>query len=102
MEIDSQFWSYIKNQIKAKNLDNKLLETWLDPISFVNASISGQMTKIVLGVPSQLHQYFVVENLLEKIHSEIANCLKTPFDVDLTVTGFIKPSIAEPTVNLFL
>ncbi len=99
MEIDSQFWSYIKNQIKAKNLDNKLLETWLDPISFVNASISGQMTKIVLGVPSQLHQYFVVENLLEKIHSEIANCLKTPFDVDLTVTGFIKPTVVEPTIS---
>ncbi len=100
MEIDSQFWNYIKNQIKSKNIENKLLETWLDPISFVSSTLNGSITKIILGVPSQLHQYFVVENLLEKIHGEIANYLKTPFDVDLTVTGFTKQPIQEHLIKM--
>ena len=85
MELNESFWNLIKNQIKARNTENKSLETWLNPVSFVEVSGSPDLPRLILGVPNDLSQYFVVENLLEKIYCEVSDTFKKPFEVDVIV-----------------
>ncbi len=85
VEINESFWNQIKNQIKARNTENKSLETWLNPVSFVEVSGSSDLPRLILGVPNDLSQYFVVENLLEKIYCEISAAFRQPFEVDVIV-----------------
>jgi chromosomal replication initiator protein len=92
--LDSNFWEDIKRRIKARNKENKSIETWLDPVSYVETVGTPTLPRLILGVPSALHQYFVVENLLDKIYSEVSDLLKKDFEVDLVVTGM---KALEPT-----
>ncbi len=87
MIINAAFWNQIKSVMKGRNQNNKLLETWLDPVEFVDVTGTPQLPRLQLGVPSHLHKYFVVENLLEKIYAEIAAAYPTSFEVELVVTG---------------
>lgn len=90
-DINSNFWNDIKHRIKSRNKENRSIETWLDPVSYVDTVGTSVLPRMILGVPSALHQYFVVENLLDKIYAEISDQLKRDFEVDLVVTG-AKPS----------
>jgi chromosomal replication initiator protein len=83
--LNEAFWSLVKTQIKDRTRDNKLIETWLDPITYVETVDNMGVPRIVLGVPSPLHQYFVIENLLNTLHLEIGEIVKTPFQLDLVV-----------------
>ena len=40
-----------------------------------------------LGVPTELHKYWISENLFDRICSEIASLVQNPFEVELVVTG---------------
>lgn len=91
MEVTSQFWDQIKSQMKSRNLSNKSLATWLDPIQFVETKIVQDRLKFVLGVPNPLHQYYVVENLQDKIITEISDSYKSPFEVEFIITGQALP-----------
>ena len=106
MELDANSWSVIKERIKSRNRDNKLVETWLEPVQYVETLRQGDIPRMILGVPTSLHQYFVVENLLDKIFSEIADSYKQAFEVDLVITsprptsGAESSSLSEAIVNL--
>ena len=87
MQIDSHFWDQVKSNMKGRNLNNKLLDTWLDPIEYLNTSGTEHLPKINLGVPNAFHQYFVIENLQDKIYSEISDLYSSQFEVEFVVTG---------------
>lgn len=87
MELNAEFWNSIKSSIKSRNRENRLIETFLEPIQYVETSQNGNLPKMVLGVPSQIHQYFVIENLLEKIYLEVAETYRSPYEIDVVVTG---------------
>lgn len=97
--LSSKFWDQIKANIKGRNKDNKLIESWLDPISYVetNASQAGY-PRVILGVPTPLHRYFVLENLLEKIYLEASDIYKDPYEIDVVVTGQ-RPNEGMPLVE---
>lgn len=97
MNLDANTWAVIKDRIKLRNRDNKLVETWLDPVQYVDTLRQGEVPRMVLGVPTSLHQYFVVENLLDKIFSEIAEHYKQAFEVDLVITAPRPANSAEPS-----
>lgn len=73
--------------MKSRNDNNKLLDTWLDPIEYVNTGGSNERPRLVLGVPNALHQYFVIENLQDKIYTEISDTYGRPFEVEFSITG---------------
>lgn len=73
--------------MKSRNDNNKLLDTWLDPIEYLDTVNIQSRPRLILGVPNALHRYFVLENLLDKIYSEISSIYKSPFEVEFTVTG---------------
>ena len=73
--------------MKGRNDNNKLLETWLDPIEYLKTTGTPDRPRLVLGVPNPLHQYFVIENLQDKIYSEISDTYNSSFEVEFVVTG---------------
>lgn len=87
MELNSSFWTLIKTKMKSRNDNNKLLDTWLDPIEYVNTTGSLDRPRLILGVPNALHQYFVIENLQDKIYTEISDTYGRPFEVEFSITG---------------
>lgn len=87
MLLDQEVWSQVKSQIKARNKENKLIGTWLDPMSFVECVATGEINKFVISVPTSLHKYFVIENLLDKIYQEISEVYKGAFQIDIVVKG---------------
>ncbi len=95
VEINSLFWDQIKQGIMARNTGNKYLHNWLDPISFIEVVGSPDLPRIILGVPSQIHQYFVIENLNEQIYADVAQALKAPFEIDITVVKSASNSSPE-------
>lgn len=87
MELNSSFWTLIKSKMKSRNDNNKLLDTWLDPIEYVHTTVNNERPRLVLGVPNALHQYFVIENLQDKIYTEISDTYGHPFEVEFSITG---------------
>lgn len=85
--VDSVFWSQIKSNMKSRNVNNKLLENWLDPIEFVQTTDDQGKLKLVLGVPSSFHHYYVKQNLENDIYSEISDVYKSTFEVEFIITG---------------
>lgn len=73
--------------MKSRNDNNKLLDTWLDPIEYLDTVSIQDRSRLILAVPNALHRYFVLENLLDKIIAEITGIYKLPFEVEFTVTG---------------
>ncbi len=98
--INALFWDEVKSRIKVRNKENKSIETWLDPVVYIETLSNGSLPRIILGVPSALHQYFVVENLLDKIYSEISDILKSDFEVDLKVVG-AKPTEPQTSHEMY-
>lgn len=86
MRLDGAFWGQIKDRIKGRNRDNKLIETMLDPIGYLETQGTETLPKLILGVPSTLHQYFVIENLRDKIYEEISDLYRSDFEVDIVVS----------------
>ncbi len=82
-----EFWTVVKSKLKSKNSDNKLLQTWFEPTELMSVEDSPRGRKFHLGVPTDLHKYWISENLFDRICSEISSIYASPFEVDLVVTN---------------
>ena len=83
--MDAAVWNQIKTSLSKRNENNKLIETWFDPIQFMGSQDTENGKKISLGVPSDLHKYWISENLLDRICTEIRESYKGKFTIDLIV-----------------
>lgn len=104
--MDKALWQSIKDNLKTKNAGNKLLETWFDPVELVSSDSTDSGRCLKLGVPSGLHQYWISENFLDRIYSEVSAVYNGPFKVELVVTGDISeqttpatPMVSEQTLR---
>ena len=83
----ADFWKVVKNNLKSKNSENKLMQTWFEPTELVSFDDSMAGRRFQLGVPTELHKYWISENLLDRLCSEISSVYTAPFQVELVVTG---------------
>ncbi len=83
----SEFWSIVKANLKAKNSENKLLQTWFEPTELIKYEDNSAGRRFQLGVPTELHKYWISENLFDRLCSEISSLYGQPFQVELIVTG---------------
>lgn len=89
------FWSQIKNSLKAKNQNNKPLQMWFEPTNLVNVEDRQSGRCFVLGVPTELHKFWISQNLLDRICSEISALYQNQFQIELVVTGQGTHSLSE-------
>ena len=82
-----EFWNVVKSNLKAKNSGNKLLQTWFEPTELISYDDLPSGRRFRLGVPTELHKYWISENLFDRICTEISSVYSAPFEVDLVVTG---------------
>lgn len=87
IQLDDSFWKQIKENLRLRNKDNKWVETWIDPIEYVETSGSASLPKLILSVPSSIHHYFILENLLQQIYAEIAALYRRDFEIDVIVAS---------------
>jgi chromosomal replication initiator protein len=78
-------WTQIKNQIISKNQKNKTLAYWFDSTDFAGLEQLEDRLVIKLSVPSELHQYWISQHLMDAISSEISCVCTVPFVVSLVV-----------------
>jgi chromosomal replication initiator protein len=83
----SDFWNVVKTNLKSKNSENKLLQTWFEPTELIGFEDSSSGRRFHLGVPTELHKYWISENLFDRLCSEISSLYSQPFQVELIVTG---------------
>ena len=68
---DHNLWSQVKINLKNKNSENRLLHTWFEPTELVNTHPTHTGgTCFQLGVPTELHKYWISENIFDRIRSE--------------------------------
>lgn len=97
------FWSQIKNNLKSKNLNNKPLQMWFEPTSLVTVENRQTGACFRLGVPTELHKYWISQNLLDRICSEISALYAQAFQVEVVVTGATESSqVPQPTEQKLL
>lgn len=84
---EQDFWSQVKLNLTSKNAGNKLLQTWFEPTVLLNTDDKTQGKSFCLGVPNELHKYWLQENFLDKISEEISNLYSKPFLLELVVTN---------------
>lgn len=84
---NDDIWSVVKSNLISKNTENRLLQTWFLPTDLVSVENNMNARRFRLGVPTELHKYWISENLFERICSEISSVYKQPFEVELVVTG---------------
>lgn len=84
---NDKFWELIKENLSSKNSENKQLQTWFQPTDLLEVLTTGNSQKFKLGVPTELHKYWISENLFDRICSEISSLISNPFEVELVVTG---------------
>lgn len=82
-----ELWLQIKNSLKAKNQNNKPLQMWFEPTNLVGVEDRQSGRCFMLGVPTELHKFWISQNLLERICSEISAIYQNPFQIELVVTG---------------
>ena len=83
----AEFWKVVKSNLKAKNSENKLLQTWFEPTEMIRFDDTVVGRRFQLGVPTELHKYWISENLFDRLCSEISSLYTMPFHVELIVTG---------------
>ena len=91
-------WIQIKNNLKAKNQNNRPLQMWFEPTSLVGIEERPSGCCFILGVPTELHKFWISQNLLERICSEISAVYQNPFQIELVVTGQNKFEENEPAL----
>lgn len=86
---NEDIWKRVKSTLITKNSENKPLQTWFNPTDLISIdqNMSSNSKRFKLGVPTELHKYWISENLLDRICSEISSIYKQPFEIELVVTG---------------
>lgn len=99
--VHEEFWLQIKNNLKSKNLNNKPLQMWFEPTNLVSVDDRDSGRCFTLGVPTELHKFWISQNLIERICSEISALYQNPFQIEILVTGQAQAGLeAEGTLQL--
>ncbi|MCB0350501.1 MAG: ATP-binding protein, partial [Bdellovibrionales bacterium] len=76
---------------------------WFNPTQLIDIEVSPEGHVIKLSVPTALHQYWISQNLLETISTEISGVYSHPFHIELVVVkqeAEEAPLISEPPAPL--
>ena len=82
-----ELWLQVKDTLKAKNQTNKPLQMWFEPTDLLNVEDRENGRRFTLGVPTELHKFWIAQNLLDRICAEVSSRYKLPFQIEIAVTG---------------
>lgn len=68
---------------------------WFEPTNLISVEDRPSGRCFTLGVPTELHKFWISQNLLERICSEISALYQNPFQIELVVTGQSAATIGD-------
>lgn len=87
-----EFWTKLKIDLLNKHASNKPFKNWFEAVEFIDTDLGDYGYGLRLRVPSELHKYWLSENVLEELTSEIAQLYRGPFRVEFIVSGAAQAS----------
>lgn len=87
MSTQEEFWIQVKSSLTQKNVNNHPLQMWFKDTSLIEVEDRADRKCFKLGVPTELHKYWISQNLFDGICAEISALYSNPFDVEFVVTG---------------
>lgn len=99
MNHEQKLWDTVKANLKTRNAQNKPLQMWFEPTNLLSVENTQNGQCFRLGVPTELHKYWLNQNLLDRICSEISAIYQKPFQIELVVDGSNQDS-ASPELPL--
>ena len=97
---DQNLWNQIKDTLKTKNQSNRPLQMWFEPTELLAAEDRDNGRCFILGVPTELHKFWIAQNLLDRICAEISTLHQGSFQIEIAVTGPGDQVTEVETVNL--
>lgn len=89
-------WTNVKKNLQYKHSGNDYVDTWFKPTELIQVSeAEGQKTEFNLGVPTELHKYWLSEHFIKEIRESISEFFNEPFELKISV----QDSTAEPSPN---
>ncbi len=87
MSTQEEFWNQVKSSLTQKNVNNHPLQMWFKDTHLIEVEDRMDRKCFKLGVPTELHKYWISQNLFDGICAEISALYSNPFDVEFVVTG---------------
>lgn len=87
MSTQEEFWNQVKSSLTQKNVNNHPLQMWFKDTNLIEVEDRTDRKCFKLGVPTELHKYWISQNLFDGICAEISALYSNPFDVEFVVTG---------------
>jgi chromosomal replication initiator protein len=79
------FWEKVKKNLQSKSIDNRPLNLWLVPTELLKINENDGNLEFELGVPTDLHEYWISQNFMSQIRQEIGQFYSNNFDVKIVV-----------------
>jgi chromosomal replication initiator protein len=80
---DEALWAAVKQSLFAKNPNNRLLDVWFSPTTFLGAEQTPTGRRFVLGVQNNVYKYWIEQNFFDQICAEFNLHHRAPFQVVL-------------------
>lgn len=79
-------WTNVKKNLQFKHSGNDYVDTWFKPTELIQVNESeGEKTQFNLGVPTELHKYWLSEHFLTEIRESISELFNEPFELKISV-----------------
>lgn len=97
--MSENLWENVKKSLQQRHAGNEYVETWFQPTKLVGIQEEDHRgTCFNLGVPTELHKYWISEHFLKEIKESIKEVFPAPFSVNIDVKPHEEGS-ALPTVQ---
>lgn len=84
--LSENLWDNVKKNLQQRHAGNEYVETWFKPTELMDVKESAdQGTCFNLGVPTELHKYWISEHFLKEINSSIEEFFHSPFHIEINV-----------------
>ncbi len=84
--MSENLWDNVKKSLQQRHAGNEYVETWFKPTELVDVKEdTDQETCFNLGVPTELHKYWISEHFLKEIRSSIGEFFHSPFHIEINV-----------------
>jgi chromosomal replication initiator protein len=102
--LKQDLWRNVKKNLQIKHSGNDYVETWFKPTELIQVQdVAGQNTRFNLGVPTELHKYWLSEHFLGEIRDSIKELFTEPFELEISVKselGRAKPVVMAPKTEI--
>ena len=96
--MKQDLWDNVKKSLQSKHSGNEYVDTWFQPTKLLKVQdLPGHNTRFSLGVPTELHKYWLSEHFIGEIRESISEIFTEPFELEISVSNDLKNKSLQAT-----